>query len=59
MSYLKCKDAFTRVNENNEELFDLAPKTENPDAACKNRAHWLEIVTQKEGQNYHCQTRVP
>ena len=31
-----CKDAFTRVVDKNEELFDLAQKTEEPDAACKN-----------------------
>ena len=33
---VKCKDAFTRVVDKNEELFDLAQKTEDPDAACKN-----------------------
>ena len=31
----------------NEELFDLAQKTENPDAACKNLEKWLETVTKK------------
>ena len=30
---VKCKDAFTRVVDKNEELFDLAQKTEDPDAA--------------------------
>ena len=27
---VKCKDAFTRVVDKNEELFDLAQKTEDP-----------------------------
>ena len=44
---VKCKDAFTRVVDKNEELFDLAQKTEDPDAACKNLEIWLEIVTKK------------
>ena len=44
---VKCKDAFTRVVDNNEELFDLAQKTEDPDAACKNHEKWLETVTKK------------
>ena len=42
---VKCKDAFIRVVDKNEELFDLAQKTENPDAACKNLEKWLETVT--------------
>ena len=44
---VKCKDAFTRVVDQNEELFDLAQKTEDPDAACKNLENWLETVTKK------------
>ena len=44
---MKCKDAFTRVVDKNEELFDLAQKTENPDAACKKFENWLETVTKK------------
>ena len=44
---MKCKDAFTRVVDKNEELFYLAQKTEDPDAACKNLEKWLEIVTKK------------
>ena len=44
---VKCKDAFTRVVDKNEELFDLAQKTEDPDAACKNLEKWLESVTKK------------
>ena len=44
---VKCKDAFTRVVDKNEELFDLAQKTEDPDAACKNLEKWLEAVTKK------------
>ena len=44
---VKCKDAFTRVVDKNEELFDLAQKTEDPDAACKNVEKWLETVTKK------------
>ena len=44
---VKCKDAFTRVVDKNEELFDLAQKTEDPDAACKNLEKWLETVTKK------------
>ena len=44
---LKCKDAFTRVVDKNEELFDLAQTTEDPDAACKNLEKWLETVTKK------------
>ena len=42
---VKCKDAFTRVVDKNEELFDLAQKNEDPDAACRNIENWLEIVT--------------
>ena len=45
--FVKCKDAFIRVVDKNEELFDLAQKTENPDAACKNLEKWLETVTKK------------
>ena len=44
---LKCKDAFTRVVDKNEELFDLAQKTEDPDAACKNLEKRLEPVAKK------------
>ena len=44
---VKCKDAFTRVVDKNEELFDLAQRTEDPDAACKNLERWLETVTKK------------
>ena len=44
---VKCKVAFTRVVDKNEELFDLAQKTEDPDAACKNLEKWLETVTKK------------
>ena len=44
---VKCKDAFTGVVDKNEELFDLAQKTEDPDAACKNLERWLETVTKK------------
>ena len=44
---VKCKDAFTRVVDKNEELFDLAQRTEDPDAACKNLENWLETVTKK------------
>ena len=44
---VKCTDALTRVVDENEELFDLAQKTEDPDAACKNLEKWLETVTKK------------
>ena len=44
---VKCKDAFTRVVDKNEELFDMAQKTKNPDAACKNLENWFETVTKK------------
>ena len=48
---VKCKDFhfkdFTRVVDKNEELFDLAQRTEDPDAACKNLEKWLETVTKK------------
>ena len=44
---VKCKDAFTREIDNNEELFDLAQKTEDPDATCKNLEKWIETVTKK------------
>ena len=44
---LKCKDGFTRVVDKNEELFDLAQKTEDPDAACMNLEKLLEIATKK------------
>ena len=42
---VKCKEAFTRVVDKNEELFDLAQRTEDPDATCKNLEKWLETVT--------------
>ena len=44
---VRCKDAFTREVDKNEELFDLAQKTEDPDAACKNLEKWLETVAKK------------
>ena len=44
---VNCKDSFTRVVDKNEYLFDLAQKTEDPDAACKNLEKWLETVTKK------------
>ena len=44
---VKCKDAFTRVVDKNEGLFDLAQKTEDPDAACKNPEKWSEKVTKR------------
>ena len=44
---MKCKYAFTRVVDKNEERFDLAQKTEDPDAACKNLEKCLETVTKK------------
>ena len=44
---VKCKNDFTRVVDNSEELFDLAQKTEDRDAACKNLEKWLETVTKK------------
>ena len=44
---VKCKDAFTRIVDKNEEFLDLAQKTEDPDAACKNLEKWLESVTEK------------
>ena len=44
---VKCKDAFTRVVDKNEELFDLAQKTEDPDAACKNLEKLLETLTRE------------
>ena len=44
---VKCKDAITRVVDKNEELFDMAQNTENPDAACKNLEKWLKTVTKK------------
>ena len=44
---VKCKDAFTRLFDKNSELFDLAQKTEDPDAVCKNLENWIETVTKK------------
>ena len=44
---VKCKDAFTRVVDKNEEFFDLAQKTEDQDTVCKNLEKWLETVTKK------------
>ena len=38
---------FARVVDKNEELFDLAQKTEDPEAACKSLENWLETVTKK------------
>ena len=42
---VKCKDAFTRVVDKNEELVNLTQKTDDLDAACKNLGKWLETVT--------------
>ena len=42
-----CTDASTRVVDKNEELFDLAQKTEYRDAACMNLEKRLETVTKK------------
>ena len=47
---VKSKDAFTSVIEKNEEPFDVAHKTEDPDATCKNLEQWLEIVTKKHDE---------
>ena len=47
---VKCKVAFFKVVDRNEELFDLAQKTEDPDAACKNLEKWLETVTKKNDE---------
>ena len=44
---MKCKAAFTRIVDKNEELYGLAQKTEDPDAACKNLEKWLETATKK------------
>ena len=44
---VKYKDAFTRVVDKNEQLFNLAQKTEDPDAAFKKLEKWLETVTKK------------
>ena len=44
---VKCRDAFTKVVEKNEELFHLAQKTEDPKAACKNIEKCLQTVTKK------------
>ena len=44
---VKCKDAFTKVVDRNKELFDLAQKTEDPDAACKNIEIWSDFVSKK------------
>ena len=44
---VKCKVAFTRVADKNEELFDLAQKTEDPDVTCKNLEKWLKTATKK------------
>ena len=44
---VKCKDAFTRVVDENEEFFVLVRKTEDPDAVCNNHEKWLETVTKK------------
>ena len=35
---VKCKDALTKEVGENQELFDLAQKTEDRDAACQNLA---------------------
>ena len=45
---VKCKNAFTRVVDKNEELFVLA---QNPDAACKNLEKWLETVTKRTDES--------
>ena len=60
---VKCEDAFTRVVDSNDELFDLAQKTEDPDAACTNPEKWLETVTMKTDEfiaaarGYYCPRR--
>ena len=47
---VKCEDAFTREVDKNEELFDLAQKSEDPDAACENLEKWLETATKKNDE---------
>ena len=47
MMIVKCKDVFTRIVDKNEEFLDLAQKTEDPDAACRNLEKCLETVTKK------------
>ena len=42
---VKCKDAFTRVVDEIEELYVVAQKSEYPNAACKNLEKWVETVT--------------
>ena len=44
---VKCRDAFTGVIDKFEELFDVALKTEDLDAACENLERWLENVTKR------------
>ena len=42
----KLKDAFSKLVQKNEELFDLAIKVENPDSIYPVLEHWLDDVTQ-------------
>ena len=39
---VKCKGAFTSVVDTNDELIDLAQKSEDQDTACENLEEWFE-----------------
>ena len=41
----KLKDVFSKLVQKNEELFDLASKTENPDSIYPVLEQWLDGVT--------------
>ena len=41
----KLKDVFSKLVQKNEELFDLASKTENPDSIYPVLEQWLDDVT--------------
>ena len=47
---VRSKDAFITIFEKNDELFDVALRTEDQDAACKKLEKWLENVTKNSDE---------
>ena len=44
---LKCKEACTSVIAKNEDLFDLAHKSEDPEVVFNNLEQWLETISKR------------
>ena len=40
---ITCKEAVIKLIEENDDVFDLAHKTEGADATCNNLEQWLKV----------------